>query len=560
MVYHPEAMALFTKRPAVDENPHATIQECLRKRDYKGALGAFEALLKKPGPGNSQLRMRYADTLVLAARKADAVREYSKVAEELAETGFLVRAVAIYKKVVKLDPSQGDAVAKLARLDAERSQHSASAAASAAASAQSMSASISTSSSSDELGDFEEDSGGGMEFDIGAGMGLGGGASPAGPGPQAARAAATPVRRPDASLDDLDVSPDELGDALDAAELEPASGVAAAAPDLSLGADLAPDPGLLAPDPTLEPDSALLAPDDLEPPAPEPRPLPSFSPPTPAPPPAPASAGLGFDFGFGGPTPATATAKSEAPAPSGLSFDFGGGDAPQPGPVASGADLSFSLGGDAPATAPPSTVASGADLSFSLGGGDAASEPGVGDAVSEDLLGLLGDDIDTMLDDILSDVGSDEAGVAPALPPASTNIGLFAHLTIDEFVDVLKILNRTTVKKGDAIVREGDAGESMFIITTGKVAATIERDGESVTVATLGDGNFFGEMSVLSGEPRTATVTALENTELLVLERDQLLDLLSSHPEVEAKLMLAQAERADHTAALKAGVEPSPLG
>src|SRR6185436_11802908 len=79
------------------QEPQEVIQECLRRRDYPGAIRAFEALLRA-SPGSTQMRMRYADTLVLGGRGSDATREYLQVAEEMAESGALVRAVAIYKK------------------------------------------------------------------------------------------------------------------------------------------------------------------------------------------------------------------------------------------------------------------------------------------------------------------------------------------------------------------------------------------------------------------------------------------------------------------------------
>jgi CRP-like cAMP-binding protein len=83
----------------------------------------------------------------------------------------------------------------------------------------------------------------------------------------------------------------------------------------------------------------------------------------------------------------------------------------------------------------------------------------------------------------------------------------------------------------------------MFIVSTGEVEATREEAGRPMKLATFRDGDFFGEMAVLSGEPRTATVTTLRNTELLELSRDDLNTICSRHPEVEAKLKLASDER-----------------
>ena len=83
----------------------------------------------------------------------------------------------------------------------------------------------------------------------------------------------------------------------------------------------------------------------------------------------------------------------------------------------------------------------------------------------------------------------------------------------------------------------------MFIVSTGEVRATGDRDGQQLPVATLRDGDFFGEMAVLSGEPRTATVTAVKNTEVLELSRENLREICSRHPHVEAKIRLAYDER-----------------
>ena len=159
------------------------------------------------------------------------------------------------------------------------------------------------------------------------------------------------------------------------------------------------------------------------------------------------------------------------------------------------------------------------------------------------LVGLLGDDIDSMIDSIIDDVGS-SATEEPA-PPArqATRIPLFSDLTPNEFVEVAIMLVRRQEKAGNVIVQEGAAGDSMFIVSTGEVIASRNKDGQLIKLAELGDGDFFGEMAILSGEPRTATVTAVKNTELLELTRADLQKICSRHPEVEAKLRLAYEER-----------------
>jgi cAMP-dependent protein kinase regulator len=134
-------------------------------------------------------------------------------------------------------------------------------------------------------------------------------------------------------------------------------------------------------------------------------------------------------------------------------------------------------------------------------------------------------------------------GAGASREPPPTHIPLFSDLTTQEFIAVALLLSRRVAKVGEQIVREGDPGDSMFIVSTGEVRATVLRGGQQVSVATLRDGDFFGEMAVLSGEPRTATVTAVKATELLELSREHLREIESRHPEVEAKIRLAYDER-----------------
>ena len=102
-------------------DPHHQILECLKKKDYRGALPWFDALLEK-NPKNTRVRLRYADTVALAGGKDEAVRQYQIVADELAETGFVIQAIAINKKIVRLDPSQSQIHHKLAALSEQSSR------------------------------------------------------------------------------------------------------------------------------------------------------------------------------------------------------------------------------------------------------------------------------------------------------------------------------------------------------------------------------------------------------------------------------------------------------
>ena len=84
---------------------------------------------------------------------------------------------------------------------------------------------------------------------------------------------------------------------------------------------------------------------------------------------------------------------------------------------------------------------------------------------------------------------------------------------------------------GERIIRQGDAPDEMFFISLGAVEVALADRG-----IILGPGDFFGEMGVLSGEPRSADVTAIDFTELLVLSRQDVLGFLQRHPELRAQV------------------------
>src|SRR5690606_19204112 len=104
-------------------------------------------------------------------------------------------------------------------------------------------------------------------------------------------------------------------------------------------------------------------------------------------------------------------------------------------------------------------------------------------------------------------------------------------------------------EEGEELVREGDPGGSVFVVTRGRLEVLRRGDQGGVVVGHLGEGEFFGEASLLTGSPRSATVRAVEPTEVLMLSREALAPLLEADPGLAAVLSTALAERRARSAA-----------
>ena len=132
---------------------------------------------------------------------------------------------------------------------------------------------------------------------------------------------------------------------------------------------------------------------------------------------------------------------------------------------------------------------------------------------------------------------------APAKPGLSTP--LFDGFSPDELVAVMRGLELATFEAGDVVVAEGAPGDSMFILTSGRVKAYVKTPkGRSMKVQEFEEGDFFGEIAVLTGKPRTATLTAAVDCECLVLNRETLDEITKTHPGVREVLKKFQKERA----------------
>ena len=100
------------------------------------------------------------------------------------------------------------------------------------------------------------------------------------------------------------------------------------------------------------------------------------------------------------------------------------------------------------------------------------------------------------------------------------------------------MLRARTVPAGTTIIRKGERGDAMYLIASGRVE--VESANDKVV---LEEGDFFGEIALLSREPRSATVTALRPTDLLVLDADDFLRLVDRLPDIGAKVQAVAKER-----------------
>jgi CRP/FNR family transcriptional regulator, cyclic AMP receptor protein len=120
-----------------------------------------------------------------------------------------------------------------------------------------------------------------------------------------------------------------------------------------------------------------------------------------------------------------------------------------------------------------------------------------------------------------------------------SDVPLFSGCSKKDLQRLAKAADQLHVASGTVLTREGDVGREAFILLEG--TAEVRRDGE--VVAELGPGAHVGELSLLDGGPRTATVTATSEVELLVLSRGAFNGVLDEIPTLAHKLLVSLAKR-----------------
>jgi CRP-like cAMP-binding protein len=157
-----------------------------------------------------------------------------------------------------------------------------------------------------------------------------------------------------------------------------------------------------------------------------------------------------------------------------------------------------------------------------------------------DLMTLQGEELSDQAISVLGAVDSSATNDPDARPP----LPLFADLERDAFVELVELLTYRELKEGEVICKEGQAIDRIFVLVAGK--AEVSRrvaEGEAKTMAFLGGGSIFGEISMLTGAAPTSTITAVSDCDLLEIEREDLNQIARTYPSVPGVLATFAQQR-----------------
>jgi len=129
-----------------------------------------------------------------------------------------------------------------------------------------------------------------------------------------------------------------------------------------------------------------------------------------------------------------------------------------------------------------------------------------------------------------------------------SQITLFSKLSPAELSIIAERLRPCIFEEGEEIFEQGEPGDAMFVIQSGRVKIFSRSEGgKELTLNVYGAGDFFGEFSLIDGQPRSASAAAMERTEALVLRHQDLIALLTEHPEIAISLMRGLVARLRYT-------------
>jgi len=129
-----------------------------------------------------------------------------------------------------------------------------------------------------------------------------------------------------------------------------------------------------------------------------------------------------------------------------------------------------------------------------------------------------------------------------SMSDALAAVPLFAGLDADGLTSMTRGMRVRRFRRGETIFHLGDPGDALFIVMAGSIKITLPADtGDEAILATLRPGDFFGELALLDGAPRSATAVAIEATETYILPRDQFRVLIATEPVMREALLATLA-------------------
>ncbi|HET6852397.1 MAG TPA: DUF1003 domain-containing protein [Pyrinomonadaceae bacterium] len=131
---------------------------------------------------------------------------------------------------------------------------------------------------------------------------------------------------------------------------------------------------------------------------------------------------------------------------------------------------------------------------------------------------------------------------------ALRSVPLFASLDDEAAKDLRNLLSDRVVPRNTRLFRQGDKGDAMYLIESGRVRISIrDDDSQEVTLAELAQGDFFGEMSIIDGRQRSADAQVIDDARLAILSRDAFLSFVRTNPDVALEMLSALTDRLRRT-------------
>ncbi len=128
------------------------------------------------------------------------------------------------------------------------------------------------------------------------------------------------------------------------------------------------------------------------------------------------------------------------------------------------------------------------------------------------------------------------------------HVSLFQHLSNEDLERLAGSFRQRRLAKGEALFRKGAKGDALYIIKKGRIKISVSsHTGDEAVLVIFSAADFFGEMALLDGEPRSADALALEPTELLLLSRPDFISFLSSNKDAMLGVLVALSQRLRRT-------------